>query len=53
MIRFVCLLLSTLTFTASANELMKLYISEEDWEYNDLVVSVKGYKVPTRAAFRG
>ncbi|OBT09498.1 hypothetical protein A9264_14785 [Vibrio sp. UCD-FRSSP16_10] len=53
MIRFACLLLLSLSFVASANEYLKLYESENELEYSDLVISVKGYKVPTRAAFRG
>ncbi|GAD79672.1 D-Ala-D-Ala carboxypeptidase family metallohydrolase [Vibrio ezurae] len=53
MIRLVCLLFCTLSFSVSANDLLKLYESENELEYNDLVINIKGYKVPTRAAFRG
>nr|PMK30111.1 hypothetical protein BCU03_10225 [Vibrio breoganii] len=53
MIRLACLMLLSISFTASSNDLLKLYDSENELEYNDLVIEVKGYKVPTRAAFRG
>lgn len=53
MLRFSCLLLCATSFLVSANDLMKLYKSETELEYRDLVIDVKGYKVPTRAAFRG
>ncbi|MPW36286.1 D-Ala-D-Ala carboxypeptidase family metallohydrolase [Vibrio sp. B1Z05] len=53
MIRLVCLLFCTLSFSVYSNDYLKLYESENELEYNDLVISVKGYKVPTRAAFRG
>ncbi|WP_261818024.1 D-Ala-D-Ala carboxypeptidase family metallohydrolase [Vibrio gallicus] len=53
MFRFLILLLVSFSFSASSNDLMKLYKSENEIEYSDLVISVKGYKVPTRAAFRG
>ncbi|MEZ9903927.1 D-Ala-D-Ala carboxypeptidase family metallohydrolase [Vibrio breoganii] len=46
-------MLLSISFTASSNDLLKLYDSENELEYNDLVIEVKGYKVPTRAAFRG
>jgi hypothetical protein len=57
MFRLACLLIGTLlcstSFLVSANELIKLYKSEDELEYRDLVIDVKGYKVPTRLAFRG
>ncbi|MFA0459012.1 D-Ala-D-Ala carboxypeptidase family metallohydrolase [Vibrio breoganii] len=53
MIRLACLMLLSISFSASSNDLLKLYDSENELEYNDLVIEVKGYKVPTRAAFRG
>ncbi|MEZ9590397.1 D-Ala-D-Ala carboxypeptidase family metallohydrolase [Vibrio breoganii] len=53
MIRLACLMLLSISFSASSNDLLKLYDSGNDLEYNDLVIEVKGYKVPTRAAFRG
>lgn len=53
MFRLATLLFISLSFSVSSNELLKLYESENELEYNDLVVDVKGYKVPTRAAFRG
>ncbi|CAM4186176.1 MULTISPECIES: D-Ala-D-Ala carboxypeptidase family metallohydrolase [Vibrio] len=53
MIRLVCLLFCALSFSVYSNDYLKLYESENELEYNDLVISVKGYKVPTRAAFRG
>ncbi|MEZ9852338.1 D-Ala-D-Ala carboxypeptidase family metallohydrolase [Vibrio breoganii] len=46
-------MLLSISFSASSNDLLKLYDSENELEYNDLVIEVKGYKVPTRAAFRG
>ncbi|WP_371981496.1 D-Ala-D-Ala carboxypeptidase family metallohydrolase [Vibrio breoganii] len=46
-------MLLSISFSASSNDLLKLYDSGNDLEYNDLVIEVKGYKVPTRAAFRG
>ncbi|GAM56276.1 hypothetical protein JCM19231_2530 [Vibrio ishigakensis] len=53
MFRFLILALVGFSFVASGNDLMKLYKSENEIEYSDLVIDVKGYKVPTRAAFRG
>lgn len=53
MLRFLILGLVGFSFMASGNDLMKLYKSETELEYSDLVIDVKGYKVPTRAAFRG
>ncbi|MEZ9768780.1 D-Ala-D-Ala carboxypeptidase family metallohydrolase [Vibrio breoganii] len=53
MIRLACLMLLSISFSASSNDLLKLYDSGNDLEYNDLVIEVKGYKVPTRATFRG
>lgn len=35
------------------DELEKLYTTEREISYDDLVVDVRGYKVPTRAAFQG
>ncbi len=59
MVRIVIFLVYILPFFASAdefsnsNELMKLYKPQKNIAYPDLVIDVKGYKVPTRAAFRG
>ena len=36
-----------------ADEISKLYEDKENLQYDDLVVDVKGYKVPTQAAFKG
>lgn len=35
------------------DELEKLYTTEREISYDDLVVDVRGYKVPTKAAFQG
>ncbi|CAM3070988.1 D-Ala-D-Ala carboxypeptidase family metallohydrolase [Vibrio rarus] len=53
MIRFIYLLIFSISFAAYSNDYLKLYQSENELEYSDLVIDVKGYKVPTRAAFRG
>ncbi|PMG81340.1 hypothetical protein BCU83_09185 [Vibrio breoganii] len=53
MIRLACLLIISISFNTYSNELLKLYEAENELEYSDLVIEVKGYKVPTRAAFRG
>ncbi|PMJ99195.1 D-Ala-D-Ala carboxypeptidase family metallohydrolase [Vibrio sp. 10N.261.55.A7] len=48
---FIALLLSTTQ--PHSEELQKLYTEETEINYDDLVVDVHGYKLPTRAAFRG
>jgi len=52
MARLLVLLLCFIPFFSHANELLKLY-EREKIEYADLIISVKGYKVPTRLAFQG
>ncbi len=53
MTRLVVLLLCFMPLFSNANELLKLYEQENKVAYEDLVIRVKGYEVPTRMAFRG
>ena len=53
MLRLLCLLCCFLPYPVVGNELLKLYKPQNEVQYSDLVISVQGYKVPTRMAFRG
>ncbi|WP_295893469.1 hypothetical protein [uncultured Vibrio sp.] len=49
----ILLALLLTTHSPHSEELQKLYTEETEISYDDLVVDVHGYKLPTRAAFRG
>ncbi|MGF1695392.1 hypothetical protein L4D20_02170 [Vibrio kyushuensis] len=48
---FISLLL--MTSQPHSDDLQKLYTEETEINYDDLIVDVHGYKLPTRVAFRG
>ncbi|MGF1683917.1 D-Ala-D-Ala carboxypeptidase family metallohydrolase [Photobacterium minamisatsumaniensis] len=50
---FLAILCLIATTTANAVPYSSLYKSHREFNYDDLVIEVQGYKVPTRAAFRG
>jgi len=52
MFRIVVILLLLTPGLATADNFSKLYEDETKISYDDLVVDIKGYKVPTRTSFR-
>ncbi|WP_019612879.1 hypothetical protein [Psychromonas ossibalaenae] len=52
--RYLFILVSIfVSFNLYADNISKLYEDKEKLQYDDLVVDIRGYKVPTRAAFKG